>query len=125
MSNEMKELEMEQAERSDVNANANEVEVEDVIANARRKQERDEEQHRRDLEKDCGRRAQAAAGQEKQHRALVHAVGGAAVFVLAALAVLAGMCWRLVSPVFAIPLAIIWFMRAAVRYDRYARRWSR
>lgn len=120
MSKEMKELELEQAQ-----PDADEIEAEDVVANAQRKRAQENEKCRRDLEKDCDRRAQAAAGQEKQHRALVRAVGGAAVFVLAALAVLAGACWGLVSPVFAIPLAIIWFMRAAVRYDRYARRWSR
>lgn len=119
MSEEMKmqELELERTTKPD----AETVDAADVVAAARRKKEQEEEQRQHERELDF---AERRARQQKKKRAMVRAVGGAAAFVLAALAVLGGMCWELVSPVFAIPLSIIWFMRAAVRYDRYARRWK-
>lgn len=115
----------------------NDVEVEDVIREAReneRKAAQEEQQKLQELQEEFGKserdpirelaelldRADEEAEQviAKRKKQNLHSCG---VFGLGAAAVLGGMLYGLIDPVFALPLAAVYCMRAAVKYDRWAR----
>lgn len=66
----------------------------------------------------------AGAEDSRRRKSRTRAVGATLVFGAAGALMLGGMAWGMVDQLFAIPFAIIYFSRAAVRADRHMRRWG-
>lgn len=112
----------------------NNVEPEDIIREAREKERRAaQEQEAKRREESASREgnpmdamiqllmeAQEEADRQIEKEKKDNLVS-ACLFGVAAGSVVACMIYGLVNPVFAVPLAVVYCMRSAVRYDRWSR----
>lgn len=111
----------------------NDVEPEDIIRQAREQEARAREQEAKAKEGTADRKETLMDAviqllmeiQEGEDRRLEKEkkdnLVSACLFGVAAGSVVACMLYGLVEPIFAVPLAVVYCMRSAVRYDRWSR----
>ena len=91
--------------------------VESIVNGAVRSREESDREESRNRERSARR-------ESERRSAWRRAMGSTLLFASAGAAVIGGMLAGLINPIFALPLAVVYFMRAAVRYDRWVRKYG-